>query len=161
MNYPHYEYCQNKQGDKICNTKISSCNPQGYLALEDENRNVDWIDSGTLGTLFYNRHIHLVVLSACRSGSIGGETLFSGNAPALIQAGVSAVVAVQMPVSVNVANKFVDSFYRQLALLDSIPAAVNSGRLHLLRTSEWFIPTLYLRNKDNAGYLFTLAKENN
>ncbi len=160
MNYPHYEYCQTELGGKLCNTKISRISPKGYLSLEDEQQHKDWIDSSILGDLLYNHQVYLAVLSACRSSGVGGETLFSGNAPALIQAGVPAVVSVQLPVSVDTANTFTFNFYDKLAQGELIPAAVSTGRRYILRTGEWFIPTLYMRNKDNKGNAFTLVKEN-
>ncbi len=154
MNYPQVIHCQAEHGDAVCGQDITYVKPQGYLAFEDENGGTRWVRSETLGHLLFNRPVRLAVLSACRSGSVGGETLFGGTAPALIQAGVPAVVSTQLPISVEVVVKFIRGFYRALARFESVPAAVNAGRLHVFDTGEWFIPTLYLRSQDEAGYLF-------
>ncbi len=153
MNYPHSTHCQANQSDTICGQEIAAVEPQGYLAFEDADRRVDWIKSEVLGNLLYRSSIRLAVLSACRSSNVGGEGLFGGVAPALIQTGIPAVVATQLPVSEDVAVKFMQGFYRALARFESVPAAVNAGRLRVINTREWFIPTLYLRSQDDEGYL--------
>ncbi len=107
-----------------------------------------------MGALFYKSPLRLAVLSACRSGAVGGETLFGGAGPALIQAGVPAVVATQLPITAGAAARFAQGFYRALGRLETLPAAVNAGRLRILDTAQWFIPTLYLRGQDDKGRLF-------
>jgi NAD-dependent SIR2 family protein deacetylase len=155
MNYPHRIHCQARQNGEVCDQEIADIEPQGYLAFETETGHVDWISSEILGNLLYNRSLRLAVLSACRSSEVGGETLFGGIAPALIQTGVPAVVSTQLPISVDVAVKFMQGFYRALSRFESVPAAVNAGRLRVMQTREWFIPALYLRSQDDEGYLFT------
>jgi CHAT domain-containing protein len=151
MNYPHQTTCA------TCNQAISYIAPQGYLAFENTNRQVHWVSSESFSTLLYNRQLRLIVLSACWSGSVGGETVFGGLAPSLIQAGVPAVVATQLPISVDAARKFMQGFYRALVRFETIPAAMNAGRIRIFeRTQEWFIPTLYLRSRDEQGNLFSL-----
>jgi CHAT domain-containing protein len=155
MNYPHQTQCQAKKDGNICGQDIASIGPQGYLAFENANGSVEWVGSEILGNLLYNRPLRLAVLSACRSGGVGGETLFGGTAPALIQAGIPAVVSTQLPISVDAATKFMQGFYRALARFETLPAAVNAGRIRVIQTNEWFIPTLYLRSKDDEGHLFS------
>lgn len=149
MNYPGKSNCAS------CNQDISYIEPHGYLAFEDGTHHVHWISNESLSTLLYNRQLRLIVLSACRTGSVGGDTLFGGTAPSLIQAGIPAVTAMQLPISVDAATKFMQGFYQALARLESVPAAVNAGRLRIFHTNEWFIPTLYLRSRDNQGNLFS------
>ncbi|MCP4353499.1 MAG: CHAT domain-containing protein [Desulfobacterales bacterium] len=158
MNYSHFTHCQKKQDKTICGQEIINVKPMGYLAFEDTAINVEWISSETIGNLLYNRPVGIAVLSACRSGGVGGETLFEGTAPALIQAGLPAVISMQLPISVDAANKFAKGFYRALARFEPISAAVNAGRIRIIDTREWFIPTLYLRSIDDKGYLFTQFK---
>lgn len=143
--YPHITQCEN------CTAPLPD--PQGYLAFEQENGEVDWISSETLGHLF-NSSLRLAVLSACYSGTVRGESLFGGVGPALIQAGVPAVVATQLPISVDAAREFAKGFYRALARYESLATAVNAGRRRLFTTKEWFIPVLYLRSQDDEGQLF-------
>lgn len=144
--YPHITQCE------TCNVTLPD--PQGYLAFEKENGAVDWISSEILGHLF-NSSLRLAVLSACHSGTVRGDSLFGGVGPALIQAGVPAVVATQLPISVNAAQEFAKGFYRALARYESLATAVNAGRRRLFNTKEWFIPVLYLRSQDDEGHLFT------
>jgi hypothetical protein len=151
MNYPHYTVCQ--QPD--CNRSLDDVSPLGYLAFEKERgREVDWVDSKALEYLLYPSQIRVAVLSACRSGEVRGETLFGGVGPALIQAGVPAVIAMQIPITVTAAARFMQGFYGALADLKTLSAAMTSGRRRLFRGREWFIPALYLRSTDDEGQLF-------
>jgi DNA-binding transcriptional ArsR family regulator len=151
MNYPHHTTCQ--QAD--CGHSLEGVPPLGYLAFErgDGSRRVDWVDSNALGIL-YGSAMRLAVLSACHSGEVRGDTLFGGVGPALIQAGVPAVVAMQTPVKVRTATRFMRGFYGALARFESLPAAMTSGRRRLFRGQEWFIPALYLRSQDDEVQLF-------
>jgi hypothetical protein len=155
MNYPHQTQCQAQKSGTICGQEIGGVEPRGYLAFENTAGQVEWISSEVLGNLLYNRPLRLAVLSACRSGGVGGDTLFGGVAPALIQAGIPAVVSTQLPISVDAASRFMQGFYHALARFESVPAAMNAGRIRVIQTNEWFIPTLYLRSKDDEGCLFT------
>lgn len=154
MNYPHHLRCQAPRGGSRCDQDLQAIAPRGYLAFEGPGGAPHWVSSETLGTLLYPYPLRLVVLSACWSGNVAGESLFGGLAPALIQAGVPAVVATQLPMSAGAALTFMQGFYRALARFESLPAAVNAGRRRIFETKEWFIPTLYLRSTDDQGYLF-------
>lgn len=151
MNYPHHTSCQ-RPG---CDRPLTDVVPLGYLAFErgDGTRRADWVDSNALGIL-YDSAVRVAVLSACRSGEVRGETLFGGVGPALIQAGVPAVVGMQVPISVSAASRFARGFYGALARFKPLSAAMTSGRRRLFRGREWFIPALYLRSRDDEGQLF-------
>lgn len=149
MNRPHLLDCA------TCKQDIRHVQEQGYLAFEKATQDVDWISSETLGNLFYNRALRLVVLSACWSSRVRGDTLFGGTAAALIQTGVPALLSMQLPISVDIAVTFMQGFYRALARFESLPAAVNAGRSRIMRSREWFIPTLYLRSQDHEGHLYS------
>jgi len=153
MNYPHHTACQ-RSG---CSHSLDGVPALGYLAFEhgDNSREADWVDSKALEHLLYGSAVRVAVLSACRSSEVRGETLFSGVGPALIQAGVPAVVAMQVPITVPAAVNFMRGFYGALARFESLPAAMTSGRHRLFRGQEWFIPTLYLRSQDDEGCLIT------
>jgi CHAT domain-containing protein len=129
--------------------------PLGYLAFEKEgSREADWVNSRALEHLLYPSTVRVAVLSACRSGEVRGETLFGGVGPALIQAGVPAVVAMQVPITVPAAVRFMQGFYGALGRFESLDEAMTSGRRRLFRGREWFIPALYLRSRDDEGQLF-------
>lgn len=157
MNYPRASSC----AFRSCGQDISHIRPYGFLAFEDGTRHVDWISQEQLAALLHKRSLRLVVLSACWSSAIGGETLFAGVAPALIQSGIPAVVATQLPITVDAASKFFKGFYRALARFEPLPAAVNDGRLRIRKEHERFIPTLYLRSRDDHGELFCLTEKEN
>lgn len=147
FNFPHMLACNH------CKSEFRQTIPRGYLAFESDRGNTNWLSSSTLGHIF-GPELRLGVLSACSSGTILGEVFFGSTGPALIQAGVPAVVATQLPISVEAATGFAKGFYRSLSRFRSLPTAVNAGRRRLFDTNEWFIPTLYMRSRDYDGYLF-------
>ncbi len=157
MNAPRTTKCQARTDGSACGQNIALVEPQGYLAFEDEVGGTRWLSGAQLGTLLYGRPVRLAVLSACQGGGVGGETLFRGTAPALIQAGVPAVLAMQLPLDVATAAIFMWGFYSAVSRFETLPAAVNAGRQWVLDTPEWFIPTLYLRSLDDEGALFAPA----
>lgn len=97
-----------------------------------------------------------VFLNACSTGCSNALRPFGGLATALLRTGVSAVVAMQRPVTDRSAIIFSSWFYRRLAAGDPIETAVTEGRLAVHRDgpedSEWGIPLLFLRAPD--GHLF-------
>jgi hypothetical protein len=155
LNYAYVEACRAQEGDQVCGQPLASITPQGYLAFEMADKTTDLVSSEDLGAYLYNSPVRLAVLSACWSGTVSGETLFGGAAPALVQAGLPAVVATQLPIEVGAAATFAKYFYRALGRFETLPAAVNAGRVRILNTNEWYIPTLYLRSQDDEGQLFS------
>lgn len=99
------------------------------------------------------RHTRLVTLNACQTASASGAAgaqPFAGVAQALVQAGVPAVVAMQVPVSDQAAIEFAARLYSAIGRGQPIEAAVDEGRsrLHALdqRSDEWATPVLFLRD---------------
>jgi phage FluMu protein Com len=137
-----------------CAERLADIQPNGFLAFEEEDGQVDYVDTGTLENALLGSQARLAVLSACFSSTVRGETIFGGIAPGLIRAGIPAVVAMQLPIYVNSAIGFAKAFYTSLAQGDSIPSAVAQGRRRLYRDQSYFIPTLYLRSSDDEGRLF-------
>lgn len=150
MNYPHYTNCQQAG----CARALDDVPPLGYLAFERDNHKVDWVDSKAMESILYGSAVRIAILSACRSSEVRGDTLFGGVGPTLIQAGVPAVVAMQVPITASGTVKFMRGFYGSVARFESLSAAMTSARRRLFRTPEWFIPALYLRSQDEEGYLF-------
>jgi tetratricopeptide (TPR) repeat protein len=143
-NYPHHTTCQ------ACGCPLDSVRPLGFLAFEQsDNGQVDWVNSETLEHLLYGSTVQVAVLSACRTGEVRGTKLFGGVGPALIQAGVPAVVSMQTSISVDAAMKSMKGFYSGLAHRQSLQEAMAWGR-QLIRGPEWFIPTLYLRSRSEV-----------
>lgn len=99
----------------------------------------------------------LVVLNGCETGRIGdGPEPFGGAAAALMDAGVPAVVAMQLPVGDEVAAHFSRILYRALQDGHPVDWAVSEARLSLSEVfrdqAAWAIPSLFMRVPD--GRLF-------
>ncbi len=90
--------------------------------------------------------LRLVVLNACRTAEAvqaPGVDPFGGVAPALVMAGVPAVVAMQFPISDAGAVDFADRLYSTLANGGTIEEAVRGGR-RVIR-HEWPTPVIFSR----------------
>jgi len=148
MNYPNATACRS------CETPLDDVMPMGYLAFEGKGGKARFVSTKEIEDLLLRRKIHLVLLSACQSSVVQGESLFSGVGPGLIHAGVPAVVAMQFSVPVKAAVDFATGFYGALAKGETVPRAVALGRRRLFQHKAWYIPTLYLRSTDDEGRLF-------
>jgi CHAT domain-containing protein len=85
------------------------------------------------------------------------ERAYLGVAPALVDAGLLAVVAMQFSVSDEGARIFAQDFYRMLARRRPVDEAVDQARvatmLNLgLECRDWAAPVLFLRG--STGELF-------
>jgi hypothetical protein len=135
-------------------------NGQACLCFEIEDGGTDAVDADALQNALYNR-IALVVLNACRSAALDSAmiSVFQGIAPALIQAGIPAVVGMQFPIMDKSAVRFIDAFYDAIARGATLTTAMAEARRWLYREGSWFIPTLYLRTSDPRGVLLPPKKE--
>jgi len=102
----------------------------------------------------------LAVLGACNSGRRDKISPWNAVAPALLEAGLAAVIAMQYLVQDDAAVAFSKSFYTSLAAGLTIDEAVSSGRRAMTKVPspspltdlEWVVPVLYLNSAD--GVLF-------
>ncbi len=136
----------------------------GYLVLEDEQKRADRRDAATFCRLGGGKLPRFVMLNACLTASDtvqmcerGAERAFAGVAPALVRAGVTAVVAMQFPVSDRGAQIFSADFYRMLARRRPVDEAVDQARIAVTielgaGSSDWAAPVLFLRG--NSGDIF-------
>lgn len=124
----------------------------------------DLVPADRLGTLLADHEIPLVVLEACRSGTVR-TLVFRSVAPRLIQAGVGSVLSMGHAVHVEAARILLDRFYRELVKGTTIGHAVAVARKSLVSTNErwiehgpggrrivlhdWFLPHLYQRGHDH------------
>jgi hypothetical protein len=143
------------QGQK--DAAVSGSGGQGYLILVDENRHIWPLSGERLAQSLSGRGVRLAVLSACKGARRDPVNAWTGVAPALIRAGIPAVVGMQYEVDAADAAVFGQSVYRALAAGQAIDAAVTDGRLAILNRSRhdehgWGIPVLYLRADE--GVLF-------
>ncbi|NDJ78928.1 MAG: CHAT domain-containing protein, partial [Chloroflexi bacterium] len=123
----------------------------GLLIFEDDDGASDPVDAQTLANAFYGTDLRLAVLSACESSKVAGETLLGSVAPALVLAGIPAVVAMQQSLPDEAAHRFSRGFYQALLAGADIESAVAAGRKQLVRTTYWYVPTLYLRTGQPVG----------
>lgn len=141
---------------------------QGYLAFEDQSRQLSWVDGRQLGRTLFKRGISLVVLSACKTGLISGNSVFFSVAGALIANGIPAVVGMQYSIGISTAARFVDKYYEHL--IKGIPAvdALAEARRGLSSLSRfgsaddaWYRPVLYVRTDPANSHcqLFTRRTE--
>lgn len=124
----------------------------------------DFVRADRLGDLLAQYRIPLVVLEACRSGTVGRTAVFRSVAPRLIQAGVGSVLSMGHAVHVEAARLLLDRFYRELTAGATIGHAVAKARSALVATpyrwiehgpggrtislEDWFLPHLYQRGHD-------------
>lgn len=131
---------------------------RGQLLLEDDSgRTTAPLADGELAALLQQAGVRLAVLGACRSGRRDGVSAWAGVAPALVQHGVSAVVAMQYDVLDDLAISFANMFYTAVSAGLSVDEAMAAGRLGMKgnagrRDFEWGVPVLYMRSPD--GVLF-------
>jgi hypothetical protein len=133
---------------------------KGTLALVGDDGRADWVDAERLVDLLRQAHPmpRLAVLNSCSGAVTGAQDLFSGTAAALVRGGISAVVAMQYPISDTAAVAFARGFYAAIACGRGVDDATSSGRVAILgtsaRTLEWVAPVVYLRGQDSR--LFNL-----
>ncbi len=126
----------------------------------------DLVEAERLGNLLAKYRVRLVVLEACRSGTVGKSAVFRSVAPRLIKAGVSSVLSMSHAVHVEAARLLLDRFYRELVRGTTIGHAVAQARGASTSTparwlesgpgaltitlADWFLPHLYQRGVDDA-----------
>lgn len=124
----------------------------GCIVLEDlRGRAVEVAGSLFAEVLTYRPGLNLVLLSSCDSARVPrveGRDPFTSMAPALILAGLPAVLAMQFPISNAAARVFGHVLYESLVEHKSLDLAVTTGRRALYQTYpntwEWITPTLFL-----------------
>jgi hypothetical protein len=99
--------------------------------------------------------LRLVVLSSCYGAALPrrqAQNLYASVAPALLQAGIPAIVAMQFPISDAAATAFSTAFYSSLAKGDPVDVAATKGRVAIYgeeeTSQEWVTPALFMRVRD-------------
>jgi hypothetical protein len=123
----------------------------GALLLETAAGAVAPVDAPTLRTLLAGRGLALVVLNSCQSARGSRGDLARGVAPALVAAGVPAVVANQFSVLDTAALVFARELYRSLALGRALGDAAREARLAVRCDAacgpvDWAVPVVYARD---------------
>lgn len=101
-----------------------------------------------------SRSTRLIVLSACDTAKVENDIdPLTSIAEQVVQAGVPAVVAHQMPISLRSVHTFCGALYGELLREGNIDWAVNVGRIAMgvafdnkkIAAVEWGVPVLYRR----------------
>jgi CHAT domain-containing protein len=131
------------------------------LLKDVDSKKPDFLPAPDLARKLQAAGVRLVMLGACESGRQHGNTPWTAIAPALVAAGIPAVVAMQFEVEDAKAILFSQGFYTTLAAGLSIDEAITNGRLAMLEKSdekgvEWGVPTMYMRGD---GLIFSTIAE--
>jgi hypothetical protein len=123
----------------------------GSLLLESASGAVAPVEAPVLKALLAGRGLSLVVLNACLSARGSRGDLARGVAPALVAAGVPAVVANQFSVLDVAALVFARELYRSLALGRALGDAAREARLAVRCDAacgpvDWAVPVVYARD---------------
>lgn len=148
----------------------NSAGGQGLLLLEGGGEEGNREDAGRpipardLARHLGGRGVRLAFLNACEGARRDSVLAWSGVAPALVQAGVPAVVAMQFTVGDTAAIAFGRRFYELLAAGHSVDEAVTAGRQAVVDAlgaagRHWAAPVLYLRRGDGVLFPSSAAGE--
>jgi len=131
---------------------------QGVLLFETREGEVRLVSGSEFGMLIKDEpSLRLVFLNACKTAMVGTASAtgaFAGVATALVRAGVTAVLAMQFPISDRAAIVFSNTFYSSLIDGQPVDGAVGEARKEVFAPmhAEWATPVLFMRSKD--GVLF-------
>ena len=129
---------------------------EGAVAFDAPTGQSPWVTATMLSEYLKGiRSLRLVLLSTCYGAKLPRHRRqhpFNSVAPALVMAGVPAVIAMQFPISDTAAIAFSEIFYTRLARYDPVDLAVAEGRLAIFGNrscaAEWATPALFLRSRD-------------
>jgi len=125
---------------------IDPYSKEGFIVLTKESGEPEYIYGRELRRLLTTQtSLRLVVLNCCDSGRGPGSV-----AKALVTGGVPAVLAMQYPISDEVAIELSTGFYTALASGQTVDGAVTGARIkmNLRSKTEWGIPVLFMRSHD-------------
>ncbi|HWW62161.1 MAG TPA: CHAT domain-containing protein, partial [Thermoanaerobaculia bacterium] len=130
----------------------------GLIVMQSETGGAAPLGSEKLAVILHNHpSIRLAVLNCCEGARTSAGDPFAGVAPALIQQGLPAVVAMQFAIADSAAITFATDFYQSVADGCAIDdALVNARTSMFVSSNESFgAPVLYMRSDD--GVLFDIA----
>jgi hypothetical protein len=133
---------------------IGHGDPGGLMLIKHGSTTGRVVPANVLHSVLASQSTRLVILSACDTANVGNEIApLTPIAEQLVQAGVPAVVANQMPISLRSVATFCGGLYSALLDNGNIDWAVNNGRIAVgvafstnnAATVEWGVPVLYRR----------------
>ena len=124
---------------------------EGFVVLEDDKGGARPLGADALRQLVCQRGLSLVFLNACETGRGGRVDWNRGTAPALVAAGVPAVVANQYAVLDSAATLFARELYAGLAQGRAIGDAAREARIAIGRELQasrldWAVPVVFARD---------------
>jgi hypothetical protein len=130
---------------------------KGVLYLENRERQAVPVPAEHLALILQRRDVRLAVLGGCQTGQRDSVNAWTGVAPALVRAGIPAVVGMQHRILDISAIAFNRQFYLTLAEGHEVDFAVHQARLAMMTGAtsdnrDWGVPVLYMRSDD--GVLF-------
>jgi len=147
--------------------------PQGYLLFEDGNEQADRQSASDVLHALHSLgspRLQLALINACKSSTQTADPAFGGVVPALLRAGIPAVVGMLTAIEDKAAGAFVSGFYeiigaalaRQHLFWDQevvrvLLQAMCEGRERILGGKDvtqrsWWIPTLNLHYKPGGEH---------
>ncbi len=128
---------------------------EGVLAFVGRDGKRDLIYGEDLGDLLADTSVRLVVLNACKGAQQNATKAFMGVAPALVRAGLPAVVAMQFEIKDSSALAFTQDFYEMLTRYMPVDEAVSRTREALMLEAgkgavDWGTPVLFMRARDGV-----------
>lgn len=132
------------------------------VLLEDEDGQAKPIDELLFREFFEGcKETRLAFLNACQSAATSSSRPLAGLAPNLLHGNLSAVIAMQYPITDAAALIFSREFYRSLAAGRPVDVAVSEARKGIFielgaDQPDWGIPVLFLRAKD--GQIFRVEQ---
>ncbi len=133
---------------------------KGYLAFDDGKGDVTWVEGEDLAVQLVQCPIQLVVLSACKSGQMGGTTPFNSIAGALVQHHIPAVIAIQNTIEATAGKYFTHGLYSEMVSNDELVDCLAEARVKMYTrgngNEDWYRPVLYINAdpSNSRGRLF-------
>jgi tetratricopeptide (TPR) repeat protein len=155
-----------------------SANPQmydagdkrGFLVFEKPGGGSDLVEASRFALVVNQAQVPLIVLNACRSGTIGEAAVDAAVATQLLKGGAASVVAMGYSVYAVAAAEFMTAFYEALFAGKPVSEAVAEGRRRLYRNrarpsqkgplplEDWLVPVHYQRRAVGFAELKRQAK---
>ncbi|MEJ2749433.1 MAG: CHAT domain-containing protein, partial [Anaerolineae bacterium] len=127
-------------------------NGRSSIILEDDAKKSAPLDADQMMYLMGNTGVKVVILNACKTAKQDARNAILGVAPALVQAEIPAVIAMQFNVPDKTALGFTRDLYRFLVSGFPLDTAVTEMRIGAFIGAGdryfWGIPVLFMRAPD-------------
>ena len=137
---------------------FDSVTQRNGLLFVDEKGRADFVSASALSTSLHDhRSLRLAFLNACEGARASQKSVFAGTAQQLVQQGLSSAIAMQFPVSDEVATNLAHEFYKALADGYPVDGALGDARKAIFERGnqvEWGTPVLFMRAPN--GKLFEI-----